>query len=252
MRNIRVLLTVVGVMLLLLPGFTQPVASWDGLVGLYTQPTAEGLRPGQVAITYSELRFGQEDNNTELKNIWFTGSATAALTKHWEVALNVRNELAKTYVNNDLAPVTSLSELQVVGDVKYIFIRPQDHRIGLAGGVMDLTNTTKSIADTDVGRGRRFFLVGSYQWAHLGLTQDDGQFGAYAGADWNLADHIDLIAEYVTHPTFAQMTTSLPSNTHNFNIGVRMYPKAVPNLRVDLAAIGDGQFNFGFSLSYLL
>ena len=41
-----------------------------------------------------------------------------------------------------------------------------------------------------------------------------------------------------------------PSNEINFNIGARIYPREVPRLRINAAALGDGQFDFAFSLSY--
>ena len=47
-----------------------------------------------------------------------------------------------------------------------------------------------------------------------------------------------------------QVAKPEPNNTMNFNLGLRLYPAQVPRLRIDVTAIGDGQFDFGFSLSY--
>ena len=229
-------------------GSAQPSASWEGLVGLYTQPTAETLHPGEIALTYSEIRFSELNEPRESRDSWFSASATATLTRHWEVGLTLRNETLKSFETNDLSPTLSVQQAHVIGDVKYIVTPPQGKRIGLALGVQDITNATNEIRGVATDRGRRFFLVGSYQWAHLGLTDDKGGLGAFAGAEWPLTDNVDLIAEYITRPTFILLKPT--SSKVNFNLGARITPRSVPNLRIDLAAIGDSRFDFGFSFSY--
>lgn len=233
----------------LLPCCAQPAASWDGLVGLFTQPTAETFDPGQFALTYSEIRFSQEEGGVKRENTWFAGSATATLSRHWEVAANGRHDVVKDFIGGDLGPTQQYTNSGLVGDVKYIAAQPQGNNIGLAAGVMDITNGTREIGGADIGSGRRFFVVGSYKWAHLGITHNNGDIGAYAGAEMPIIDNIDLLAEYVTQPSFAQISPR-PSPAANFNLGLRFYPRNVPGLRIDAAAVGDGQFNFGFSLSY--
>jgi hypothetical protein len=233
----------------MLPVGAQPSASWDGLVGLFTQPTAETLPPGQVALTFSEVRFLQENNDVQVENIWYTGSVTAALTPHWEVAVSGRNDVVKTFLGDAVLPQSKISQAKIIGDVKYIVTPPTGNRIGLAAGVLDITDTTDTIHGEDIGRGRRFFAVGNYKWATLGLMEDNNKFGAYAGAKWDIFDNLDLIAEYSTRSPFVVISPK-PANRANFNLGARFYPRSVPNLRLDAAAVGDGEFNFGFSVSY--
>lgn len=249
MRRTLYAIVTLGLLALVTPTFAQPAASWSGLIGLFTQPTAESLPAGQVALTFSEIRFSQENSDLESEDIWYSGSATWAISPRWEVALTNRHEVDKLFVDTDVEPQRKIDSTYLIGDVKYIITPPRDNKIGLATGIMDLTDVTDKLGGMDVDRGRRLFLVGTYKWAHLGLTQDNDGFGAYAGATWGLTDNIDIVAEYVTKPTFVQLTPR-PNNDVNFNLGARIYPRGVPNLRIDATAVGDGTFNFGFSFSY--
>lgn len=232
-----------------LPCVAEPAASWEGLTGLFTQPTAQILPRGNAALTYSEIRFGQENCPRKSTDTWFTGSLTAALSQRWEIGITSRHELVKHFCDDSLNPVDKYDASLLIGDVKYLITPPAKNRVGIAIGVKDITDATSEVGGFCAERGRRFFLVGSYDWAHFGLTQDDSGVGAYAGADFPIGENVDFVAEYVTRPSFVHLIPE-PDNTANFNLGVRFFPRAVPGLRIDTVAVGDGEFNFGFSFSY--
>ncbi|MHB9023168.1 MAG: hypothetical protein ACYC7E_03200 [Armatimonadota bacterium] len=229
----------------------QPTASWEGLVGLFTQPTAETVTDHRVLLTFSEIRFTESNSVDRVEDIWFTGSVTFIPAPRWEAAITWRNESVDQFLENQAGPVASLGESMFTGQLKYVLKPVEPDRLGLAVGVMDVANATEIIDGRQTNRGRRFFLVGSYNWAHLGVTYDGHGSGIYAGARWSIADNLELLGEYVVSPTFVQ-TDPLPENRVNFNIGARFYPREVPDLRFDLTAVGNSHFNFGFSLSYLL
>ncbi|MHB9024897.1 MAG: hypothetical protein ACYC7E_12100 [Armatimonadota bacterium] len=229
----------------------QPTASWDGLVGLYTHPTAEMLTEHRAALTFSEIRFTESNSVNRLLNYYVESSLTYIPAPRWEVALTLRDEQVHHFLEHDASFLDYRQEYYLTGGLKYILQPVEPDRLGLAVGVMDVANATETIDGQDTERGRRFFLVGSYNWAHLGLTYDGKGVGAYAGARWTILDNLDLIGEYVTNPTFVQ-TNPLPECKVNFNLGVRYYPRELPNLRIDMTAVGNSNFNYGFSLSYLL
>jgi hypothetical protein len=250
MRIQRLFLPLVAFFASLAVCVAEPAASWGGLVGLFTQPTAETLQPGHIALTYSEIRFNQENDTTELRDSWFQGCLTTTLTPHWEIGVTSRHEILKYFVDNTITAAEKYDQTMIIGDIKYIFTPPKGNRVGVAAGIMDITDDTNNIDGIDdLERGRRFFTVGSYKWAHLGLTYDDGGFGAYGGADLPITNSLSLIVEIVSQPTFVGITPE-PDNTINFNLGARFYPPSIPGLRVDAAAVGDGTFNYGFSFSY--
>lgn len=224
-----------------------PTASWEGLTGLYMQPTAEILPEGSLALTFSELRFPQHANGIKLRNIWYSGSVTVPLASRWELALSRRHELIDLY--EDGVVTDRFNDHLYPADVKYVLSTPSDDRIGLAVGILDITDTTNDVQGYPAERGRRFFAVASRRWVHLGVSHDEGGLGAFAGTRLAVGEHTDLIAEWTSAPLFAQLLSE-PSNNTNFNIGFRFYPLETPDMRIDLAAIGDGEFDFGFSFSY--
>ena len=73
----------------------EPSPCWQGLTGLYTHPTAETLPPGQLAISFSEIRFPQRGATTQMESVWFGGAVTLAPWEHVEIALVKRNEHAR-------------------------------------------------------------------------------------------------------------------------------------------------------------
>jgi hypothetical protein len=229
----------------------QPAPSWEGLTGLFTQPTAETLTDHHFALTYSEIRFSESNSTNRLLNYWAEDSLTYIPAPRWEVALSLRDEQVNHYLENDASFLVYHQKTELTGGLKYILRPVAEDRLGLAMGVLDVADATKTLDGEGTNRGRRFFLVGSYNWAHLGVTYDDHGVGAYLGARWTILDNLDLIGEYITAPTFVQ-THPLPTNSVNYNLGVRYYPRELPNLRIDMTAVGDSDFNYGFSLSYLL
>ena len=128
-------------------------------------------------------------------------------------------------------------------------MRPGPRKVGLAFGVIDLANETRNVDGLNTGRGRRYFLVGSFDWAHLAVTEDFQGFGVVAGMRWTLTNTIDLIGEFSTKPVFV-VIPPLPQDHMNFNLGLRLYPPEVPQLHCDLTAVGDGEFDFSFALGY--
>ncbi|MHB9106751.1 MAG: hypothetical protein ACYDCO_06825 [Armatimonadota bacterium] len=250
MMALRVLCCSLLMVWLLLPASANEVsANWEGLVGIFTQPTAETLPAGSIALTFSEVRFSQTNDTTKLQDSWFTSSVTWVPISRLEVAVTSRNEVLRRGPAESVEFTERVDDSQVLAHLKLILIRPEPNRIGLALGVQDITDQTGQLDGIDVGRGRRIFLVGSYQWFHLGAFEESNKVHGFAGARWEVSDNIDLLAELVTRPAFVQ-TTPYPINKMNFNLGLRIHPRDVPNLRIDAAAIGDGQFDFGFSLSY--
>lgn len=243
-------LFILGIGICLLPRIlaAEPTASWEGLTGLYTQPTAEILPPGDISFTFSELRFKQSNDIDRLENKWFTGSAAFSLFNRLKVAVTDRNEVLRQGPLGDAFP-TRIDETMYLGHVKYVLAHPDRRKLGLAVGMLDITDETDRLDGVDLDRGRRLFLVGTYDWASLGVFQQDDNLGGFFGGRLALTDNIELIGELNSQPLFAHLTPE-PVNRMNFNMGLRLHPKQVPQLRVDLAAIGDGQFDFGFSLSY--
>jgi len=229
-------------------GANGPTASWEGLTGLYTQPTAEIMPRGNVAFTFSELRFKQGNGTERLKNSWFAGTLTYAPTSRLELAVTDRHEIVKLGPDEDDI-TTQLDETAFLGHVKYVLAHPGPRKLGLAVGVQDITNATDRIETRDMERGRRVYLVGTYDWANAGVFHRDGKLGGFIGARFRLTENIDLVGELNSRPQFAHLIPE-PNNTMNFNLGLRLYPAQVPRLRIDVTAIGDGQFDFGFSLSY--
>jgi hypothetical protein len=223
-----------------------------GLTGLYTHPTADTIPPGRTALTFSELRFSQSNATTKAQNIWFYGAATFTPSSRWELAVATLHEVVEFRPRNGLiGPSTDFDSSGVLGHVKYVITPPERRKAGLAVGVMDISDVTADVGGLETERGRRLFLVGTYEWLSLGVTQTDDDTGAFVGARWTVGRNLDIIGEYVTDPVFVGVSPE-PGNKANFNLGIRFYPNQVPGLRVDVAAIGDGEFDFGFSLSYLL
>ncbi len=226
-----------------------PAASWEGLTGLFTMPTAQTLRHGQIALVYAEARFANERDGRKSLDTWFTASAATAVFPRLEIAVTSRHEIYKFGPGSTSGFTNQLNDTFVLGHVKYVVVRPDTRKVGLAIGALDITDTASKLEGINVGRGRRIFLVSSYQWAHLSAFYTDGHLGASAGAQWSVTDNIDLVSEVVTNPVFVKAIPSSNSGV-NFNIGARIHPREVPNLRFDVAGIGDGKFDFGFSLSY--
>lgn len=242
--------------LLLLPviaGANPPTLNWEGLTGLFTEPTAAMQPKGTFALSYAELRFKQHDSNDENKllDTWFTGSITYLPTSRLEIALTDRHEIL------DAGPLAladfpeRFDDVFLMASVKYLLVPVGPHSTGLAIGAQDVTGATRHFNGSAFMRGRRLFLVGTYRWATLGSSYDDSQIGAFAGAQLEVTGNIDLLAEWSTRPRFAHFTPG-PDNPINFNLGVRLHPREIPRLHVDLTAIGDGEFDFGFGLSYNL
>ncbi|HEY3417169.1 MAG TPA: hypothetical protein VGM23_09825 [Armatimonadota bacterium] len=229
----------------------QPTASWEGLVGLYTQPTAETVTDHQVLLTFSEIRFTESNSVNRVEDTWFSGSLTYIPAPRWETALTWRHERVDQFLESQAGPIAHLDKNEITGHFKYVLQPVEPDRLGLAVGMMDVANATDEVEGLETNRGRRFFLVGTYNWAHLGVTYDNHGSGVYFGARWSVTDNLELLGEYVVSPTFVQ-TTPLPTNSVNFNLGVRFYPRELPNLRFDMTAVGDSNFNYGFSLSYML
>jgi hypothetical protein len=230
----------------------MPAPAWEGLVGLFTLPTAETMPDGMpLAFTFSEIRFSQSNNTARVRNIWNTGSLTWAPSDDLEVAVTLRHEYLHAQDFGAPPPATTADQKWTQVAVKYVLTPPDDRRVGLAVGMQDLTDVTDiGFGESGADRGRRLFLVGIYQWFCLGLTHDNRGLGAAAGARWSVSEHIDLIAEYNTDPLFLQVHPA-PAIDANFNLGFRVYPREVPGLRIDAVAVGDGRFDFGFSMSYL-
>jgi len=226
-----------------------PSANWEDLVGIFTQPTAETLPVGSIALTFSELRFSQTNDTTKLQDSWFTSSVTWMPISRLEVAVTSRNEVLRRGPAESVEFTERFDDSQVLAHLKLILIHPEPSCIGLAIGVQDITDRTGELDGIDADRGRRIFLVGSYRWFHLGAFTESNRVHGFAGARWEVSDNVELLAELSTRPAFVQTTPYL-INKMNFNLGLRVYPRDVPNLRIDAAAIGDGQFDFGFSLSY--
>lgn len=229
----------------------QPEPAWVGLTGLYTQPTAETLPRGVIGLKYSEIRFKQVSDGTKLSNIWFTGGATVVPFSRWEFAVLWRNENVKTGPSNRAGFANAFTKAMFTGDVKYVIIQPGDRKLGVAVGVLDVTGTTRHLDGLDTRRGQRIFLVGSYEWAHLAITDDANGLGLVGGARWGITSDIDLLAEFSFAPMFVEKAPQ-PLNHYNFNLGLRIFPPQVPRLHFDLTAVGDGEFEFGFALGYNL
>ncbi|MHB9132085.1 MAG: hypothetical protein ACYDBB_13505 [Armatimonadota bacterium] len=251
--SMRYLLTMLFITWLCVPAYAgDPSASWEGLTGLFTQPTAEIQQEGDVAITFSEIRFIQGNHVAERSTIWYVESLTYVPFDRLELAVAYRKEVVRyrplTQPNND--PSAQVDDKLILGHVKYIITPPELHKIGIAVGAMDITNETDTLSGVDVGRGRRIFLVGTYEWLTGGLSYQNNKLSWFGGARWSITDNLDLIAEYVKAPVFVEVIPP-PTIDANFNLGMRFHPRQVPNLRVDMAAVGDGQFNLGFSFSYL-
>lgn len=228
----------------------QPMASWEGPVGLYTTPTAETLAPHDYALTFAEIRFSQESASCYKKTTWFTGSMVYTVAPRWEVALTSRHEVVDDYTFDNNWPIPSFDTTFLMGHVKYVLTQPGCRKVGVAAGVFDITDASREPAGVDTNRGRRAYLVGTLDWFSLGTSYDARGFGVFAGARWAVTDTLDLIAEIVSEPMFTQVSPC-PGVDYNFNVGMRFYPQQVPNMRFDLAAVGDGRFDFGFSYSYL-
>ncbi len=230
----------------------MPSPAWEGMVGLFTLPTAETLPAGRpFAFTFSEIRFSQSNNTARVRNVWYTGSLTWAPVDDLEVAVTLRHEYLHARNFADPPPATTADQKWTQVALKYILIPPDDRRVGLAVGVLDLTDVTDiGFGESGADRGRRAFLVGTYEWFSLGLTYDNRGLGAAAGARWSVSDAVDVIAEFNTDPVFLQVHPA-PAIDANFNLGFRLYPREVPGLRLDTVAVGDGRFDFGFSMSYL-
>jgi len=251
--RMKYLLFCLACVLLLSPGVLagEPEPTWLGLTGLFTLPTAEIGHPGTVMLKFSEIRFMQISQGTKLKDVWFTGGATIALDCHWEVAALWRNEQLHQGWENRAGFPDNFNKAFFLGDVKYQITKPELRKMGIAVGVIDLTGSTRYIDGRSTGRGQRLFLVGTYQWAHMALTEDDRGLGAAIGARWCITPNIDLIGDFSSKPVFV-MKFPRSSNHMNFNLGLRLYPQPVPRLHFDLTAVGDGEFEFGFALGYNL
>ena len=248
----RLVLSVVVVILgSLVSRAGEPEPTWVGLTGLYTQPTAEIQQRGVIALNYAEIRFKQVSDNTKLSDIWFTGGVTVAADPRWEFAVLWRNEGIKTGPGYQAGFANMFNEAIYLGDVKYVITPPEHRKVGIAIGVIDITGATKQIGTLDTKRGQRYFLVGSLDWAHLAVTCDNSGAGVVAGGKFVVTDDVDLLAEFVSRPLFSEKTPK-PLNNMNFNLGFRIYPPQVPRLHIDLTAVGDGEFDFGFALGYSL
>ncbi|HOS43391.1 MAG TPA: hypothetical protein PK794_06855 [Armatimonadota bacterium] len=230
----------------------MPTPTWEGMVGLFTLPTAETLPANRpFAVTFSEIRFSQSNNTARVRNVWYTGSLTWRPTDDLELAVTLRHEYLHAHHYADPFPAAAADQKWTQVAVKYLLVPPDDRRLGLAAGVLDLTDVTDiGFGDSGADRGRRAFLVGTYAWFSLGLTYDNRGLGAVAGARWSVSDAVEIIAEYSTDPVFLQAHPE-PAIDANFNLGLRLYPREVPGLRLDTVAVGDGRFDFGFSVSYL-
>jgi hypothetical protein len=229
-----------------------PMPAWEGLIGLYTLPTAETMPEGRpFAFTFTESRFSQSNNSLRVRNIWYTGSLTWQARSDLELAVTLRHEYLHAQLFGVPPPATSTDQKRVQVALKYVLAEPAEDRWGVAVGVQDLGDVTDigfSTSGTD--RGRRYFAVGTYEWFSLALTHDNRGLGAAAGARWSITDAMDVIAEYSTDSVFLQAHPE-PAIDGNFNLGFRFYPREVPGLRLDTVAVGDGRFDFGFSVSYL-
>lgn len=224
-----------------------PSASWQGLVGLYTHPTAETLPNGSTLLNFSEIRFSQRDDGLGQQSIWYYGTLTVVPAARWEVTVGRRHEIVRS--ENPLRP--ELNDHQNIGNVKYVILPTTPRHIGVAAGVLDITGATQELDGQNTDRGQRYYLVGSYEWAHFGVTHDRAGVGIYAGARWTLTDNVEVIAEWVSRPLFVK-TIPPPSNGVNFNLGVRLHPREVPQLHIDAVAVGDGRFDYGFAIGYQL
>jgi len=230
-------------------GFSaEPAVSWLGPVGLFTQPSANTFRKGEAALTFSELRFMQDNNDSCVKTTSISGSFTVVPVDRLELAISTRHEMIQTFPMYGADLLHDISVSEIIGDIKYVVIPVEPCKPGLAVGIIDLTNATDVIAGHDTERGRRFYLAGTYEWATLGVTHDGQGIQGYVGVDFTINTNIEFIYEYSTAPIFPRALPH-PSTDVNCNMGLRIHPCEIPNLRLDLAAVGDGHFCFGFSFS---
>jgi hypothetical protein len=168
-----------------------------------------------------------------------------------EIALTDRHEILEAGPRALANFSERFDKVFLLANIKYLLVPVRDRGTGLAIGAQDLTGTTRNFENSSFRRGRRVFLVGTYRWATLGASYDDSKLGAFAAAQLDITDNLDLLAEWSSRPAFAHFTPG-PDNPINSNLGLRVHPRQLPRLRVDLTAIGDGEFDFGFSFSYNL
>ncbi len=181
--------------LLVYAGDLRP--TWLGLTGLYTLPTAESAPPHSIMLEYAEVRF-QEQHSNKMEDVWFTGSLTYAPVARLEIAGVWRNEQISYGPINMPNYLWEGSQAYFIGDIKYQLVRPDVCKMGLAFGIIDVGNATRHVGNLDTGRGRREFLVATYKWADLAVTNDNDGVGAVAGARLPLTCSMDLLAEFST------------------------------------------------------
>jgi len=191
----RYLLPVVLVVSLCAPLWAVgPVASsWEGLSGLYmyTLPTAETLAHGQIALDYAEARYGHENMRTKLTDTWFVYSATFVPIERLELAVSGRHEIVHEAPLSSAAFTTRSDLDRALGHLKYTIMPPRPGHLALAIGAQDITGATNELGDGRDDRGRRLFLVGTYDWATLGITHMHGKIGEYAGVRLTATNGID-------------------------------------------------------------
>ncbi len=248
MRSLVVLLGIVAAVLPLRCDGPSPM--WEGLIGLYTVPTAETLPPHAVGLTFGEIRFSSSNNTQTSFNRWFSSSITVIPVNRVELALTDRHELVDFGLENVAGRTSTLNAGRAIGSVKVVLLPVKKKSIGVAIGGQDLWNNTRSLNDVDTGRGNRYFLTGTYQWLTAGATYTRQKFGTFGGGHLALTETIELIGEISSQPRFV-LPVPRPGNHVNFNLGLRFYPRQVPNLRIDTALVADSRQNFGFAISYL-
>ncbi len=244
----------------------NPQASWEGLSGLLSAPSARVLDAGHYTASFSEHRHQEYMQGVRLEDRFILGTANFGFGREWEMSFGILKELIQW------GPLQAQSGSSKDSDTYFIVhFKRQVHQDRWGGvlsiGMRDVLDCTRKYRGywPRTGRGRKAFLVYTRPFgiqcrpggcpciANVGITYDRSGLGGFLGIAIPVIPEMQLVAEVVNDSTFHDFEDAFSANPQGettVNLGVRFLPTAVPGMTVDITSLGDSDFSFAFGLSY--
>jgi hypothetical protein len=244
----------------------NPPASWEGLSGLLSAPSARVLPGGHYTGMFSEHRHQEYLQGQRVEDRFIIGTGNFGFGDRWEMSFGVLKQLVQWGPLQAQAGAPKDADTYFLAHFKRQ-ITPDRGKGALAIGVRDVLDRTRHYRGTfpDTGRGRKAFLVWTRSLrlgqkpetcpceVNIGLTYDRSGPGCFLGVNIPVVPQLALAAEVNTDSTFHDFEDAFSANPEGettVNLGVRVFPESVPGMVVDITSLGDSDFAFAFAVSY--